>query len=606
MTDANGKFSDKVKLSLREDQGKTFVDVEADPTFLKDSATKFPVTIDPTVNNWDVQRDTFISSANPTTSYSSNTSMETGYDSTFGSTRSLVEFYLPSLPSDSKITSATFSAYQSNADTTNVSVDLYRVTSAWTSSATWNSQPTVGSTPESTVTSNTSSAYWQWNITQLMKDWYSGAQSNYGIMLKQQNEGTSPYRDFNTVNSPTNTPEISINYTIDGIGLEDYWGYSRDGVNVSNGNLVLQDTDVSIPGRGIPVSVTRTYNSRKSAEAGIFGYGWVTNLEPHLIDPGAGPITFIDADGTHHVFGQNPSGGYIAADGVYLDLVKNADGTYVITQMDGTKINFYSDGWINNVVDTNGNTLTFTYDTAGNLTTLTDPTGRKTTFTYGTNGYVSSITDPANHTVNFSYDTNGNLTTVTDAAGEETVFLSLSASRVVQGKIEAGKRPFVYYEGVEYRSEVLARSTGLIGTKLDLLINIDDLRVIRAFFPDGTPFGLLTAVGKWGITPHSLQVRKQINRLKKRMLLHYTNQDDPIDCYHKYLQEQSKTKRSSRNRLAKLQREQQALQSTPSFAKDNQNKDEITPQETPPIPISSVIRTNNTTNNTRRFKTIVY
>lgn len=189
---------------------------------------------------------------------------------------------------------------------------------------------------------------------------------------------------------------------------------------------------------------------------------------------------------------------------------------------------------------------------------------------------------------------------------EETVFPSLSASRFVQGNIETGKRPFVYYEGVEYRSEVLARSTGLKGKKLDLLINIDDLRVIRAFFPDGTPFGLLTAAGKWGITPHSLQVRKQINQLKKRKLLHYTNQDDPIDCYHKYLQEQSKTKRSSRNRLAKLQREQQATQITPSIVKDNQNKDEITPQETPPIPISSVITTNSTTNNTRRFKTIVY
>lgn len=43
-------------------------------------------------------------------------------------------------------------------------------------------------------------------------------------------------------------------------------------------------------------------------EAGIFGYGWVTNMEPLLIDPGTGPITFIDADGTHYVFGQNPSG----------------------------------------------------------------------------------------------------------------------------------------------------------------------------------------------------------------------------------------------------------------------------------------------------------
>ncbi|WP_169088559.1 hypothetical protein [Paenibacillus sp. PL91] len=72
--------------------------------------------------------------------------------------------------------------------------------------------------------------------------------------------------------------------------------------------------------------------------------------------------------------------------------------------------------------------------------------------------------------------------------------------------------------------------------------------------PDGSEFGVLMANGKWGITPHSLQVRKQINKLRKLKILHFTNYDDPIECYHRYLQEQSKTSRSDRNRLAALQR----------------------------------------------------
>lgn len=137
---------------------------------------------------------------------------------------------------------------------------------------------------------------------------------------------------------------------------------------------------------------------------------------------------------------------------------------------------------------------------------------------------------------------------------QEVAFLSLSANRVIQGNIKQGKRPFVYYEGAEYRYEVLSRSPELIGTQIDLLVNIDDLRVIRAFLPDGSEFGMLTANGKWGISPHSLQVRKQINKLRKLKLLHFAYFDDPIECYHRYLQEQARVNRKDRNRLATLQR----------------------------------------------------
>ena len=160
MTDAKGKYSEKVTLTLRQESGKTFVDVIADQSFLQDPATQYPVTIDPTIDNWDVQRDNFVASAFPTSIYSSNTYMDTDYNSYFGSTRSLVKFYLSSLPSDSNITSANFNAYQTITDATNASIDAYRVTSGWTS-PTWNTQPTINSTPESTTTSNTSNAYWQ-------------------------------------------------------------------------------------------------------------------------------------------------------------------------------------------------------------------------------------------------------------------------------------------------------------------------------------------------------------------------------------------------------------------------------------------------------------
>ncbi|WP_246625019.1 DNRLRE domain-containing protein [Fictibacillus nanhaiensis] len=258
-------------------------------------------------------RDNFISTGYPDSYASSQTYMMTGYHSINGATRSLVRFYLPSLPSESVIQSANFNAYQTKFDETNATIDLYRISSDWNSNTTWNTQPSIASQPEATTTSNTANAYWQWDITKLARDWYNGVQANYGMMLKQQNEASSPYRSFNTVNSGNNTPRLTINYTVAAIGLESFWMTTKDGVNPSNGNLVYQETDVTIPGRGHEVSLTRIYNSRKSSFKGLFGYGWITNLEWLIVDSGSGPITLIDEDNTRHIFGEKIGGGYKAA-----------------------------------------------------------------------------------------------------------------------------------------------------------------------------------------------------------------------------------------------------------------------------------------------------
>ncbi|WP_260472071.1 DNRLRE domain-containing protein [Bacillus canaveralius] len=436
MTDAAGKYSEKVSLQLREESGKTFVDVVADLAFLKDPATKYPVTIDPTIDNWNVLRDNFIASSFPDSIYASNTYMDTGYNSYFGSTRALARFSLPALPSDSVITSATFNAYQTQNDGLQQSVDLYRVTSDWPSATTWNTQPSTAATKESTATSATYNAYWSWDISKLAKDWYNGIQANYGFMLKQQNEATSPYRSFNSVNSGTNTPRLSINYRVEAIGLESFWTNTKDSVNPANGNLVYQEKDLDIQGRGETVSLTRTFNNRKSQTKGIFGYGWFTNLEKNIWDTGSGPIIYVDEDNTRHIFGEKPGGGYEAAGGVYLDLTKNIDGTYTITKTDGTKTNFNTNRKVSSIVDTNGNTTTFVYDAAGKLTKIQDASGRQTILAYGTNGSVSSVTDPAGRVTAYEYDASGNLIKVTDPEANITTF-SYDADHNITGITDA-------------------------------------------------------------------------------------------------------------------------------------------------------------------------
>ncbi|MEB1806015.1 MAG: hypothetical protein LPK26_01730 [Bacillaceae bacterium] len=136
----------------------------------------------------------------------------------------------------------------------------------------------------------------------------------------------------------------------------------------------------------------------------------------------------------------------------------------------------------------------------------------------------------------------------------EVAFLTLHAQRTINGSFKDKRRPYIEYENVRYSNPLLARSYGLIGKKLDLVINTDDLRVIRAYLPDGSELGILKASGKWALTPHSLQVRKEIFKLRHKKLLNFTFKEDPIEIYHRYLKESSKTNKRDRNKLGSLEK----------------------------------------------------
>lgn len=416
MVDKTGKISENVRLALLTEGGTTAIDLIADETFLQAADTQYPVIIDPTLHTWDVMVDTFVSSAAPAASFDGNVSMFAGAHATYGTTRSLVSFYLPTLPSDSRIDSASFHAYQTGTNTATSTVDLHRVTAGWTGSgATWNAQPAVGVQADATVANAAANTYWSWTVTPLVKDWYNGNLPNYGMMLRMRDE-TAPARSFNTVNSVTNTPRLTITYTVDPIGHEEYWTKTPNHVNPANGNYIWEETDINVTGLGPETLVRRTYNSRKTYAAGLFGYGWTSTLDRMLVSAGKGPVTYIDEDGTRHIFGEQVGGGYQNAT-VNVSMTKLADGTYTTTDSQGTVTRYNTAGRMTAIVDSNGNTLTVAYGTNGKPSTITDASGRVTTLAYAANGFVSSITDPAQRTVRYDYDTAGNMI---KASGPET------------------------------------------------------------------------------------------------------------------------------------------------------------------------------------------
>lgn len=136
----------------------------------------------------------------------------------------------------------------------------------------------------------------------------------------------------------------------------------------------------------------------------------------------------------------------------------------------------------------------------------------------------------------------------------EVAFLSLQATRQVKGNPKHGRRPYIQYENVRYTNELLARSPGLIGKKLDIMVNVDDLRVVTAYLPDGSQLGKLKATGKWSLSPHTLQVRQEIFRLKNKKLIRFASADNPIEIYQQYLNEGAKTNRRKASKAHEINR----------------------------------------------------
>ena len=128
--------------------------------------------------------------------------------------------------------------------------------------------------------------------------------------------------------------------------------------------------------------------------------------------------------------------------------------------------------------------------------------------------------------------------------------------RTVRGNIKLGKRPYITYEGVEYRSKILSESAGLINKELIIEVNPDDISNIHAYFSDGTDFGILMATGEWGIKSHSLKTRKEAIRLARENKNKSEPFFAPLTELEKELDKRAQTQRRARTKVARVKAEQ--------------------------------------------------
>jgi RHS repeat-associated protein len=166
--------------------------------------------------------------------------------------------------------------------------------------------------------------------------------------------------------------------------------------------------DASVPTPGLALTFERTFQQPISGryQLGPFGRGWTDNWEISATTDSQGNVT-VEEDGTILFFALQSDGTYEASPGDNETLTMVA-GAYQLREADGTILAFNPDGTLNDEQDPNNDRITAGY-TDGQLTSLTDSNGASLTLTYNSQGYISQITDSTGRVTTYTYDASGEL-----------------------------------------------------------------------------------------------------------------------------------------------------------------------------------------------------
>jgi len=187
-------------------------------------------------------------------------------------------------------------------------------------------------------------------------------------------------------------------------------------INVTNGNMYLQQNDYQLPGVGFAIDVTRTYNSN-SQRVGLFGRGWSTAYDESATAYDANMMRLSHADGRVSHFGR-PAGstaGYLSLEKDFHGQVTQTGIGFDVTMKDGSLRRFDSAGKPIFLRDRRLNTTTLGYGADGFLDSITDAVGRQLMLTTNGGGRVQSISDSMGVVASYSYDAADRLTSVTYA-----------------------------------------------------------------------------------------------------------------------------------------------------------------------------------------------
>jgi len=222
-----------------------------------------------------------------------------------------------------------------------------------------------------------------------------------------------------TIAPTANPPDNGSN-----LGPSDCNGQTGTPINLTNGNVWVQQRDYSLPGLGGGLALVRTWNSLLGSVgppnvAGMFGQSWRSTYEETIAGPDSNDnVKYWRGDGSAWTFAYNGAlnvYSLLSPPNVRAQLVSNPTGGFTLILADGTQRVFNAQDLLSTIVDRNGNQTTLAYDSSNRLISASSAGGSTLTFTYGNSStptLVTTVQDGVGTVATYTYDGSSRLTQV--------------------------------------------------------------------------------------------------------------------------------------------------------------------------------------------------
>lgn len=210
-------------------------------------------------------------------------------------------------------------------------------------------------------------------------DYFSSGELNLGC-TECTTSGTAP-TNSGKGGSTVLTPTMPTSYN----GGEGGNTSVGEPVNVINGNMYLDQTDLELPGLGPGLRITRAYNSATN-RIGAFGESWTSNLEAQALHVGPDHFFLRWGDGSGTFFKRSGNTNEflpLSRRNWFAYGVKLPDNTYQVFAKGGLIYQFNGPGSLIAIKDRNNNQTTITRNINNQrVEAVTDAEGRSVNFTY--------------------------------------------------------------------------------------------------------------------------------------------------------------------------------------------------------------------------------
>ncbi|CAD5914817.1 RHS repeat-associated core domain-containing protein [Planktothrix agardhii] len=226
-------------------------------------------------------------------------------------------------------------------------------------------------------------------------------------------------------------------------------------------------------------SITQRY------DLGSLGRGSTFTFEITATEDSDGNVT-VNSSGSLRLFRKEADGTYLNQPGDKATLTK-VGNTFQLRAQGGGFLAFRPDGKFDFIEDTNSNRITATY-TGNQLTRINSTNGDNLSFSYNSQSRISQVVDQAGRSTTYSYDPTGELllsitdpqgttsysynaakalTSVTFADGTQALYDYDAQGRVIKQSLNGGAEAITF----EYDSAGGVTASNATGAKTKLLLN---------------------------------------------------------------------------------------------------------------------------------------